>query len=473
VLFDLDGRRHATGRVAYTTHSGEGVTQRPAEWAEAAVGALAIVARAAVGGHVQGIGLSGQIGTHVLLDATGEPLHDAITWQDGRSASVVAEVDEAVDADWLARELDTRLPPGPAWPLARTLWLSRALPAHFARARWIAQPKDLLARTLTGELVSDPSSWRGLARPDGSILGAALDRLGLPDLVPPLLAPTRRAGGLLPAIAERTGLAPGIPVFTGLNDLNASLLGTGVVTEGRAFDVAGTSEHLGVTVRRPLVPAGLNGVPLHGSDTRVHTVYGVTSNGGSVTEWALAAFGVDDEQVLADLVGSTAPGARGLLFLPYLRGERAPVWDAAVRGAFVNLDQSHGTAELVRACLEGVALNLRQIRDRLVEGGVTGDPTILATGGPTRMDAWNRIKADVLQQPIRLQTETDSAALGAAMIAAIGSGAHASSPDAAAAMVHEAETIEPDAARAGVYDDAFGRFLELYPALSGLGRPAS
>ncbi|MCU1439560.1 MAG: hypothetical protein JWP85_557 [Rhodoglobus sp.] len=474
-VFDLSGRPHAVSRVAYATATERGgVTQRADEWAEAAIAALCAIAPAVGDGDLLGIGLSGQIGTHVLLDSAGGPLHDAVTWQDGRSAGVVQEVEDAIDRDWLSTQLDTRLPAGAAWPLVRMLWLSRLDPQLFRRARWIAQPKDFLLRRLTGEIASDPSSWRGIARPDGSIVTEALEKLGIANLVPPLFRETATVGGLLPAIAARTGLPTGLSVYIGMNDLNCSLLGIGAVEPGRAFDVAGTSEHLGYVSTLASASTSVNSVPLHGTDTSLYSVYGVSSNGGSIAQWAAAALSGTPgselgEDALASLVSASAPGSDGLLFLPYLRGERAPVWDAAATGALVGLTQTHGAPEIARAALEGVAFNLRQIKELLPESSPS---EIRATGGPTRMSAWNQIKADVLQRPIRLLAEADSAALGAAMVAAIGCGAFPSSAAASAAMVRTVGIIDPDVRTAELYDDAYTRFREVYPALSGLRNPA-
>lgn len=479
LLFDATGHRHAIRRVAYDTSNGRGgdVSQQPEDWWAAAVKALGHVASLAAGRPLLGIGLSGQIGTHVLLDPAGTPLHDAITWQDGRSAIVLQEVESRIDGKWLSRELDTWLPPGAAWPLVRMLWLSQTMPALLSRARWLAQPKDFLTLRLTGRMVSDPSSWRGIARPDGTILTDALETLGLPNLIPELTTGSAVAGTLLPSVAASTGLPNGLPVFTGMNDLNRSLLGIGAVRESQGFDVAGTSEHLGCITRAPSDHPYVNSVPLHGTDSELYSVYGVTSNGGAALEWAssaligqgtnrLAATGLSGESFSA-LVEASQVGARGLLFLPYLRGERAPVWDVRARGALVGLTQTHGAPEIARATLEGVALNLRQIRD-LLPAFAAGTTEIRATGGPSRMPAWNRIKADILQTPIRLMRETNSSALGAAALAAIGGGLFSSPVEAAASMVQTVRTVDPDAAAGRLYDDVYLSFRELYPCLAHL-----
>lgn len=198
----------------------------------------------------------------------------------------------------------------------------------------------------------------------------------------------------------------------------------------------------------------------------------MTSNGGSVAEWVsgvLADSGQMDGQVsgaLSLLVQASEPAARGLLFLPYLRGERAPVWDADARGALVGLTHAHGAPDIARAALEGVAFNLRQVRDLLTAS--PGPSPLRVTGGPARMPLWNQIKADILQTPVQLTAETDSTVLGAAAIAGVGSGAFGSAHEAVASMVRLARLIEPNPATAQVYDDAYARFREVYPAVSGL-----
>jgi sugar (pentulose or hexulose) kinase len=468
VAFDLSGAAIGRARRPYVTRtSAEGaVTQHPADWLAAVTDALTELAGRIGSREVLGIGLSGQIGTHVLLDAQGASLGEAITWQDGRSAAVLDEIAARLDGAELARELQTWLPAGPTWPLPRLLWLSRS-DATFAAARHIAQPKDLVCLHLTGRLVSDPSSWRGLARRDGSIAELALAALGLPNLLPELVPGGAVAGPLTSDLAARIGLPVATPVIVGWNDLNASLIGIGAVAPGDAFDIAGTSEHLGFVSNGPAPGLAFNSVPQHGVSTQQHTIYGVSSNGGGVVEWLRgvlpAAVG---DAALATLVAGSPPGADRLLFLPYLRGERAPVWDAAAAGSYVGLRADHCTGALARAALEGVAFNLRQIREALPPHD--RHQSIRATGGPARLAAWNTIKADVLQSPVTTMVETDSASLGAAMVAAIAVGAFTDVRGAAASMVHSQSITEPNSATSGLYDELYGLYAQLHPALADI-----
>ena len=471
VAFTTDGRRLAESRVAYPTRgSGIAAEQQPEFWVSAALDCLAGIARQVEPESVVAIGLSGQIGTHLLVDVSGRPLADAVTWQDGRSGAYLAEVAEAVPDEWLTAQLDTQLPPGPAWPLPRLCWLRAELPELLERARYLLYPKDYLVWRLTGSPLSDPSSWRGIARPDGSVLVEALQRLGLPDLVPPLAAPDTTAGGLTTTVATTTGLLAGTPVVTGLNDLNAGLLGIGAVRAGAAFDIGGTSEHLGFVARERSADWRVAGVPLHAVDSLLYSVYGVTSNAGSVVTWLERAF-LADGQDYSQVAGTSRPGASGLLCIPYLHGERAPIWDARATGAFLGLTNSHGPADFVRAALEGVACNLRAIRESIPAAAQSSQP-IRTTGGTSRSAVWNSIKAAVLQRPLQLLAEPEAPALGAAILAGTGVGIFGSTQDACAAMVRTGPVVEPAAELVGLYEDVYLRYTQAAALVRELRQPS-
>jgi sugar (pentulose or hexulose) kinase len=320
-------------------------------------------------------------------------------------------------------------------------------------------------------MLSDASTWRGLARADGSVVEEALEALELPNLLPALAPPTGVAGTLLDEVAGATGLPAGIPVVVGWNDLNCSLLGVGAVSPAQLFDIAGTSEHIGQLRPETLSNSRIASFPLApelgGSD--VHAVYGVSSNAGGLLDWLSATLTTN---VLApgelERVAATAPpGAEGLMCLPYLYGERSPVWDPDASGAFVGLRHGHGRGHLVRSALEGAALNLRQILE-LVPGSLPSDEPIRAAGGPSRLGLWNVIKASVLRTPIAVADTDDPAALGAAALAAAGVGAHRSTAAAAAAMAASARTVEPSEPLASLYDEMYPRFIELYPTIRSL-----
>ena len=247
------------------------------------------------------------------------------------------------------------------------------------------------------------------------------------------------------AAAEACGLTAGTPVVTGWNDLNCGLLGTGVVRPGMGFDIGGTSEHLGLSLPggAPLpVARALMLAPYLGDEPQRRRApaccYGVTSAGGGSLDWYANAFVPDLLQAygqapagtqvpggLEAMAASAPAGAGGLIFLPYLNGERAPIWDAEARGVFFGLSSTHRHAHLARAVMEGVAFSLRQVLARVEAATGARVDRVHASGGPARLALWNQIKADVLGRPLVIPRETHAACLGAAMLAAIGSGWYA------------------------------------------------
>jgi len=346
------------------------------------------------------------------------------------------------------------------------------------------QVKDFVVYRLTGELATDASSWRGLVCLPGSEIALALLReLDLPvDLLAPRYPPTALIGRISRQAAEACGLTAGTPVVTGWNDLNCGLLGTGVVRPGMGFDMGGTSEHLGVTLSAAaLVPSAeklmlapyLSEEPMGAA----RVCYGVTSAGGGSLEWyanqfvpdLLQSYGLllptDAPARLEAIAASAPPGAAGLVFLPYLHGERAPIWDATARGVFFGISSHHTHRHFVRAVLEGVAFSLRQVL-QTVETTVGAQVNeVHVSGGPASLGLWNQIKASILNRPVRIPQVTQAACLGAAMLAAIGNGWYVGAVQAAEAMVQPTQQVDPDPRDSARYNALFSLYASLYPQL--------
>jgi len=487
-LFDAAGRPAAIGQAAYAiTRGPDGqAEQNLDDYWPSVCRAVRQALQAAPGAALAAVGLSGQVGTHLLLDRAGQAVRPALSWQDTRARAEAAALDQRVGRARLAALLGIDLPPSPAWPLPRLLWLQRHEPEHLARTWRLLQVKDYVAYRLTGELATDASSWRGLVRLPGSELATDLLReLGLPlDLLARRCAPSAVIGPVTPDAAEACGLPAGTPVVTGWNDFNCGLLGTGIVRPGLGFDIGGTSEHLGVAVTAEAAltsTANLMLAPYLTDEPAgaARVCYGVTSAGGGALDWyanqfvpdLLGAYGLAlpsaSPALLEASAAATPPGAGGLIFLPYLYGERAPIWDAAARGVFFGLNGGHRHGHFVRAILEGVAYSLRQVL-QVVEA-TTGAPVerVYASGGPANIRLWNSIKANVLNRPLVIPQVTHAACLGAALLAAIGLGWHAGAGPAAAAMVHVGEVVDPDPRPAARYDALFDVYTSLYPQLRG------
>lgn len=261
-----------------------------------------------------------------------------------------------IDDGRMSTELQTWLPAGPAWPLPRMVWLRENEPQVFARAHAIVQPKDFVLQRLTGNLLSDASSWPGLVKPNGETHLSALDALGLPDLIPAITSPTSAAGDILPHAADLLGVPTDTAVFVGWNDFNCALVGTGVQQFGDAFDIAGTSEHIGFLSQNAVTTGLVNSVPWSaGVNVDSFVNYGVSSNGGSVSAWLGSTYlpGVSRSSarnhLLEEFAEASPAGALGRHFLRYLQGERSPIWNADASGAYIGLRSTQAASSGPRA----------------------------------------------------------------------------------------------------------------------------
>ncbi len=322
---------------------------------------------------------------------------------------------------------------------------------------------------LAGEAVTTVQAHETVPSPEA--LEAARVRV---SSVAPALAYGSRLGSLRRAAADALGLQPGIPVIAGVNDGTASMLGAGLHAAGDAVDTGGTSGGIGIYADRPVeVPrAFLAPAPLPG----LWVVGGAMAALGASVDWmrgvVLGDRWTPDELFLA--AAGVAPGADGLVFLPYLAGERAPVFDEEARGVLFGLTLAHGPEHLARAALEGAAFALRHVAEPLAEAGAPVRELRLA-GRPSAGDAWARIKADVLGVPVAIPTVGETAVVGAAILAAVGVGAVPSLEVAVTAMTSVQRRLEPDPGVRDAYDEAFATYKALYPALRPLfqgDRPA-
>jgi len=438
-LVALDGTLLGLGRGAYPTDiAADGrAEQDPRDWWAAIGVGVRSLAEAIAGVEVLAIACVGQGPTVVAVDASGEPVRPAITWQDRRPGS------------------------GGFGLLPRMAWLASADPVAVASARWVLSAWDAAGLWLSGE-----AAWtvqRHERAPDESELDAAAVRR---DVVPRALPFGSRLGVLRADAAAALGLPAGVPVVAGVNDGTASMLGAGLLVAGDAVDTGGTSGGLGIYADRPVEVPGLFAAPAPIPGRWV--AGGAMAALGASVDWlrgpVLGGRWSTDELLAA--AASLSPGADGLVFLPYLAGERAPVFDDDARGAFFGLTLGHDGRHLARAVLEGAAFAMRSVAEPLAAAGAPIRELRL-TGRSPSGDAWARIKADVLGVPVAVPAVADTAALGAAIVAAAGIGAVPSLEAGVAAMTSVVRRLEPDPSLRGVYDEAFGRYVALYPALRG------
>ncbi len=423
---------------------------------------------------VQGIALSGQMHGTVCLNAAGEPLRPAIIWADQRSSAEVATVTQTLGREQLAAWTGNPLATGfmlPTW-----LWLRSHMPELAAATRWLLLPKDYVRYRLTGEIGTEPSdaASTGLFDPAARAWSQPLIRaLGLdPDLLPPVYPSADIAGGLLPDIAAEMGLAAGTPIIFGGSDQALQALGNGVVAPGVLSSTLGTGGQLFAPTERAVV----DWPGPDASGLRMHSFCHVLPDRWHV-ETAMLAAGLSlrwlRDQVLdgtpyaelADAAAAVPAGSEGLLFQPYLAGERTPHMDPAARGSFVGLTIRHTRAHLIRAVMEGVVFGMRQGLDLVRSLGIPVE-TVVASGGATQHPLWLQLQADIYSLPIHRTRTLEAAATGAAMLAGIGTEIYTDAADAIARVVqHHEYVVEPDPVRARIYASQAALFADLYGAL--------
>ena len=436
--------------------------QLPADWLTAAEAALDALSAAHSLAAVKGIGLSGQMHGATLLDASDEVIRPCILWNDTRSHAEAAKL----DANPIFRKITGNIV-FPGFTAPKLLWVRAYEPDNFARVAKVLLPKDYLRLWLTGDHVAEMSDAAGTswldtgARDwhDGLLEATHLSRENMPRLV----EGSEVSGTLRPALAARWGMTGSVVVAGGGGDNAASGVGAGVVKAGQAFVSLGTS---GV-----LFAANEGYQP--DPETAVHTFchalpgtwhqMGVILAATDALNWFAGLVGADAAALTEDLGPLKAPGKT--LFLPYLGGERTPLNDAQIRGAFLGLEHATDRAAATRAVLEGVTFAIRDCRDALAATG-TKIQTLLALGGGSRSDYWLSAIATALGQPVQIPVAGDfGGAFGAArlgLMAATGAGVEAAPPPAI-----ERE-IDPNPAQSAAFDDAHARYRAAAKAIGAL-----
>ena len=471
LLLAQDGATLGEGSAAYPVRSPRSgwAESSPEDWWSA----VAAATRDAVGGRgleVAAIGLSGQMHGVVLSDGGGLPSRPAVLWADSRSG---AELDAYRGLD---EELRRGLANPPAVGMAgpSLLWLSRNEPDVYGDAGWALQPKDWLRLRLTGEAAAEPSDASATLLydvPKDDWAYPVVEALGLRrDLLAPLIPSDEIAGALLPDAAEALGLRAGLPVAAGAADTAAAMLGCGLLRPGPVQLTVGTGAQIFSAKTEP--------APDPNGRTHLYRAAGpglwyslaAIQNAGLALEWARKVLGASWEEVYEEAF-RVPPGAGGVLFSPYLSGERTPRFDPAARGAWTGLGLDHTRGHLLRAALEGVAFALREGLEALEEAG-TPAPELRLAGGGAGGDSgkpWRQLLADVFGRPLRLLPESIApvaSARGAALLAGLATGVYGRAEDTLDLAPDTGETIRPGE-QEPLYETSYGRYRELYPRLNG------
>ena len=472
VLVRPDGtvRGVASASYGYDTPRPLWSEQDPLLWWDGAVAAIGGVLAdcGAAGSEVEAVGLTGQMHGSVLLDQDGVVVRPAILWNDQRTGAECDELRRRVGAERLVEVTGNAALTGFTAP--KLLWVRRHEPGNWARVRHVLLPKDYLRHRLTGGYAVDVADGSGTILFDLAARTWSPEILAALDLDPALLPGTSEGpevtGTVTREAAEATGLAPGTPVVAGGGDQSANAVGVGAVTPGVVALSLGTSGVVFAATDQPAIePRGRVHAFCHAVPGRWHMMGVMLSAAGSL-RWlrdALAPASSFDDLVAG--AAEVPAGSDGLLFLPYLTGERTPHPDPLARGAFVGLTVRHDLRHLTRAVLEGVAYGLRDGLDLMVGAGLAAPRQLRAAGGGTRSPLWRQILADVLGTEVATVGIEEGAAYGAALLAAVGSGWFADVEAACRSVVRVAPAAGPSASE-GLYRKEHARFRGLYRALA-------
>jgi xylulokinase len=443
--------------------------QDPALWWQAAQESIqAVLAKTGVAGdQVGGIGLTGQMHGLVLLDRDGQVLRPAILWNDQRTGSQCDTIRARLGKDNLIRITGNDALTGFTAP--KILWVQEQEPAIYARVAHILLPKDYVRLQLTGEYATDRAGGAGTILFDirqRTWSPQVLAALGI-DLawLPPTFEGTEITGRLTAQAAQATGLVAGIPVVGGGGDQAAAAVGTGAVQEGIISLSMGTSGVVFATMDKATIePQGRLHAFCHAVPGKWHLMGVMLSAAGSL-RWHRDTFapGADYNELTAP-AASIPAGSDGLLFLPYLTGERTPHPDPLARGGFIGLTVRHNLAHLTRAVLEGVAFGLRDSFELIKAVGLSGISQVRVTGGGARSQLWLQILADVLNVELFTMQSEEGAAQGAALLAATGTGAFTDVASACQQALHTTGHTAPGP-EAQVYENLYPLYQGLYPAL--------
>ncbi len=414
----------------------------------------------------------------VFLDKRDEVIRPALLWNDQRTAAQAETITERVGASRL-----TEIAGNPAltgFQAPKILWLRDKEPTAYKRVASVLLPKDYVRLRLTGERATDASDASGtllLDLKERTWSVEILDALEIPvGWLPRVFEGPDRTGQVRPKISSELGLPHQLPVAAGGGDNAAAAIGNGIIRDGLASCSIGTSGVLFAhsdTLARD--PSGRLHAFCHAVPDRYHLM-GVTLSAGGALRWWRDLVGRADYEELSELASQAPPGAEGLLFLPYLTGERTPHLDPSARGAFFGLTSRHNMSHLTRAVMEGVAFSLRDSLEIMVALG-TNPTQVRATGGGARSPLWRQLLADVFGRPIVRTLAVEGPGSGAALLAGVTAGVFANVEEACAGITLRPELCEPEPSRTRLYAEYYATYRELYPAtastmhsLAGLAR---
>jgi xylulokinase len=481
-LYDRAGQLVGAQFHAYDTeypHNGW-AEQNPEDWWRAVCGSTqALLAQSKMPAtEIACVTFSGQMMGCVALDERARPLRKAIIWADQRAVDQERWVGDHIPPEDVYRITGHRL--SASYSLSKILWLRDNQPDVYRAAHKFVHAKDAVVARLTGEFVTDPSDASGmnlydLERGDWSVRvveAAGLDWRQLPVVRPS----THVVGEVLAEVADEAGLAAGTPVVIGGGDGACAAAGAGVIKEGAAYNYVGSSSWIALATPQPIYDPAFRTFTFGHVVPGMYMPTGTMQAAGISYQWmrdqlcavelrAAESLDVSPYELMNREAENAPVGANGLIFLPYLLGERSPRWNPRARGAFVGLTIRHTRSDMLRAVLEGVTLNLRVILDAFKARG-TVIPAMRLIGGGARGQCWNRIMADVYGIPVqRLSILEEATSMGAAVTGGVGVGVYPNF-SIIEGMNPVAEVFQPDPVSQSIYEEIYPIFETAYQALT-------
>lgn len=417
--------------------------------------------------NVRAVSICGQMHTHVYLDRDRELLGNAITWMDQRSTKLLQEWEtkgvsaQIFDSTWNA--------PSTTYTVPQVCWMKKHKPELVKNTHFILLAKDYLKFLMTGKMVTDPSDASGVGTFDirtNEWSSEAFHAAGIEkSLFPPVHPSTSVIGKLTPMASQELCLKEGIPVLNGGSDHSVAEIGSGMLSEDTLSCIVGTAGVVAACVSKPIKDEEKRimcwSYPIDG----FWDLLGITQTAASCLTWFRDTFDPDQKKGIFEeysrMADKAKPGSEGLVFLPYLIGERTPLWDSHAKGVFFGIQLKHRKEHFIRSIMEGVAYSLKDCMDVMSQLSGASFDTVSLTGGGSKSRVWREIQSDVFGVKTRTLQTSDTGAIGNLILALIGLG-EIEGPADAAHLIRPEETQDPCLETSRVYQDAHRLYHDIY-----------